>query len=152
MKAYVTRNDCCSRLPVPDRKLLGVSHPYNNQALVGVGTGSQIQIDELARGNPNGLDEHRTGAVYGISIGPNPGHHRVRRKGSNRRGTILVATFKIISDNCNEQARARSFRQTLPLAWLVAKLADVRPKLLLLLLFRPNSIHSTGQIRPIQSG
>jgi Domain of Unknown Function (DUF1080)/GMC oxidoreductase len=67
------------RLPVPDRNLPGVSYPYNNQAFVGVDTGFEIQIDELARGNPDGLDEHRTGAVYGIPIGPNPGQQDYRR-------------------------------------------------------------------------
>ncbi len=36
-------------------------------------TGFEIQIDELARGNPDGLDEHRTGAIYGIPIGRSPG-------------------------------------------------------------------------------
>jgi hypothetical protein len=36
------------RLPVPDRNLPGVSHPYNNQAFVAVDTGFEIQIDEPA--------------------------------------------------------------------------------------------------------
>jgi choline dehydrogenase-like flavoprotein len=67
------------RLPVPDRNLPGVSYPYNNQAFVGVDTGFEIQIDELARGNPDGLDEHRTGAVYGIPTGRNPGQQDYRR-------------------------------------------------------------------------
>jgi 3-keto-disaccharide hydrolase/GMC oxidoreductase len=67
------------RLAVPDRNLLGVSFFYNNQAFVGVDTGFEIQIDELARGNPHGLDEHRTGAVYGIPIGQNPGQQEYRR-------------------------------------------------------------------------
>src|SRR6184192_4032997 len=67
------------RLPVPDRNLPGVSFPYNNQAFIGVDTGFEVQIDELARGNPDGLDEHRTGAVYGILIGPNPGQQDYRR-------------------------------------------------------------------------
>lgn len=66
-------------LPVPDRNIPGVSYPYNNQAFVGVDTGFEIQIDELARGTPNGLDEHRTGAVYGIPIGANPGQQDYRR-------------------------------------------------------------------------
>lgn len=67
------------RLPVPDRNLPGVSYPYNNQAFVGVDTGFEIQIDELAHGTPNGLDKHRTGAVYGIPIGANPGEQDYRR-------------------------------------------------------------------------
>ena len=67
------------RLPVPDRNVPGVLHPYDNQAFVGVDTGFEIQIDELARGNPDGLDEHRTGAIYAIPIGPNPGQQNYRR-------------------------------------------------------------------------
>ncbi|HEY6970740.1 MAG TPA: family 16 glycoside hydrolase [Candidatus Angelobacter sp.] len=64
------------QLPVPDRA--GVPHYYNNKAFVGVDTGFEVQIDELARGNPqqgtpDGLDEHRTGAIYNIPIGPNEG-------------------------------------------------------------------------------
>jgi hypothetical protein len=66
------------QLPVPDRNRPGISYPYSNQAYVGVDTGFEIQIDELARGNPqqgtpDGLDEHRTGAIYNIPIGPNDG-------------------------------------------------------------------------------
>ena len=57
-----------------------MSYPYNNQAFIGVDTGFEIQIDELARGNPDALDEHRTGAVYGIPIGPNPGQQDYRRR------------------------------------------------------------------------
>jgi choline dehydrogenase-like flavoprotein len=67
------------RLPVPDRNVPGVSFPYNNQAFVAVDTGFEIQIDELARGNPDGLDEHRTGAIYGIPIGQNAGQQDYRR-------------------------------------------------------------------------
>ena len=67
------------RLPVPDRNLPGVSHPYNNQAFVAVDTGFEVQIDELARGNPDGLDEHRTGAIYGMPIGRNPGQQDYQR-------------------------------------------------------------------------
>jgi hypothetical protein len=64
---------------VPDRNLPGVSHPYNNQAFVAVDTGFEVQIDELARGTPDGLDEHRTGAIYGLPIGRNPGQQDYRR-------------------------------------------------------------------------
>lgn len=67
------------RLPVPDRNLPGVSHPYNNQAFVAGDTGFEVQIDELARGNPDGLDEHRTGAIYGMPIGRNPGEQDYQR-------------------------------------------------------------------------
>jgi 3-keto-disaccharide hydrolase len=37
-----------------------------------VRTGFEVQIDEQARGNPLGLDEHRTGAIYGIPVVPGP--------------------------------------------------------------------------------
>lgn len=67
------------RLPVPDRNTPGISYPYQNQAYVAVDTGFEVQIDELARGNPDGLDQHRTGAIYGIPIGLNPGQQDYRR-------------------------------------------------------------------------
>jgi choline dehydrogenase-like flavoprotein len=44
------------RFPNPDGK------GYNNTAYVGVNFGFEVQIDELAR--PDGLDIHRTGAIY----------------------------------------------------------------------------------------
>lgn len=44
------------RFPNPDSK------GYNNTAYVAVHFGFEVQIDELAR--PNGLDIHRTGAIY----------------------------------------------------------------------------------------
>ncbi|MDQ3693311.1 MAG: DUF1080 domain-containing protein [Chloroflexota bacterium] len=55
------------RLPVPDPANPGTSHPYQNQAWVAVHTGFEVQIDEEAR--PNGLDKHRTGAIYDIPTG-----------------------------------------------------------------------------------
>lgn len=47
-----------------------------NRAWIAAFTGFEIQIDELARGNPekgepDGLDKHRTGAVYGVPAGQN---------------------------------------------------------------------------------
>ena len=66
------------QLPVPDRNNPAITYHYNNKAFVGVDTGFEVQIDELARGNPqqgipDGLDQHRTGAVYNIPLGPNEG-------------------------------------------------------------------------------
>jgi choline dehydrogenase-like flavoprotein len=77
------------QLPVPDRKNPAVSYHYNNQAFVGVDTGFEVQIDELARGNPqqgtpDGLDEHRTGAIYNIPIGFKEGQQAYVR------GTALI--------------------------------------------------------------
>ena len=57
------------RLPVPDRYDPSILFPYNNQALVGVDTGFEVQIDETAR--PDGADKHRTGAIYNIPTEPN---------------------------------------------------------------------------------
>jgi len=55
----------------PLRLRNGVVVPYDNKAFVGVDTGFEVQIDELARGNrlkgePDGMDKKRTGAVYDI--------------------------------------------------------------------------------------
>ena len=66
------------QLPVPDRNRPGVANRYNNQAFVAVDTGFEVQIDELARGNPqqgipDRLDEHRTAAIYNIPVGPHEG-------------------------------------------------------------------------------
>ncbi|MXM68676.1 DUF1080 domain-containing protein [Streptomyces sp. HUCO-GS316] len=51
---------------VPDRNDPTRLIPYNNQHWVAVDTGFEIQIDETA--SPDGQDQHRTGAVYGIPI------------------------------------------------------------------------------------
>jgi len=64
------------RVPDPANPAIGVV--YDNKAFVAVDTGFEVQIDDQARGDatrgiPDGLDEHRTGAVYGIPIGPNVG-------------------------------------------------------------------------------
>jgi len=56
------------RLPVPDRFDPSILFPYNNQAWVGVDTGFEVQIDEIAR--PDGADKHRTGAIYNIPTAP----------------------------------------------------------------------------------
>jgi hypothetical protein len=68
--------------PVPDRKNPSISYPYHNQSYVGVDTGFEVQIDELAR--PDDHNEHRTGAIYNIPIGPGAGHQIYQR------GPVLV--------------------------------------------------------------
>ncbi len=78
------------RRPVPDRNNPAVSHAYDNQAWVGVDTGFEVQIDEQAKGDPqkgipDGLDKHRTGAIYNIDIG------MAVATQSYRRGPALVA-------------------------------------------------------------
>jgi hypothetical protein len=72
------------RRRVPDRNNPNVSYIYDNTAFVAVDTGFEIQIDEEARGNsnlgtPDGLDEHRTGAVYAIPIGTGSGQQKYQR-------------------------------------------------------------------------
>jgi choline dehydrogenase-like flavoprotein len=62
------------RQRVPDRNDPAKSYDYANKAFVGVDTGFEVQIDDLARGNPqsgipDGLDESRTGAIYHVPIG-----------------------------------------------------------------------------------
>jgi choline dehydrogenase-like flavoprotein len=71
------------RRRVPDRANPAVSYAYANQAWVGVDTGFEIQIDELAR--PDGADMHRTGAIYAVPVGPGPGQQDYQR------GPILQA-------------------------------------------------------------
>lgn len=72
------------RRPVPDRNNPAVRHAYLNQAWVGVDTGFEVQIDERAKGDPqrgipDGLDTHRTGAIYNIDIGPTAGMQAYHR-------------------------------------------------------------------------
>lgn len=71
------------RRRVPDRNDPNISYVYDNQAWVAVDTGFEIQIDEIAR--PNNLDQHRTGAIYNIPIGPAAGQQTYQR------GPILQA-------------------------------------------------------------
>jgi hypothetical protein len=69
------------RRPVPDNSDPNRFHVYDNQAFVAVDTGFEIQIDELARGNPlkgtpDGAAEHRTGAIYDVPCGPGAGEQQ----------------------------------------------------------------------------
>jgi choline dehydrogenase-like flavoprotein len=57
----------------------GQSKPYRNKAWVAVRTGFEVQIDERAGGNPGGLDQHRTGAIYGVPLGAGNGRQLYRR-------------------------------------------------------------------------
>ena len=63
---------------VPDPANPANSFVYANKAFVAVDTGFEVQIDDQARGDPargipDGLDQHRTGAIYGIPIGAGAG-------------------------------------------------------------------------------
>jgi uncharacterized membrane protein len=65
--------------PVPDRADPETSYAYDKQQWVAVDTGFEVQIDELARGGDAERDEHRTGAIYDIPIGPEPGQQHYLR-------------------------------------------------------------------------
>lgn len=65
------------RRRVPDRSDPTKSYVYDNKAYVGVDTGFEVQIDEEAR--PDGAALHRTGAIYGIPVGPGPGQQAYTR-------------------------------------------------------------------------
>lgn len=91
------------RQPVPDRNDPNVSYPYDNQAWVAVTTGFEVQIDELARGDPrrgspDGRDEHRTGAIYGIPLGEGVGLQAYRRGPALKAGEWNNCEIKAIGD------------------------------------------------------
>jgi uncharacterized membrane protein len=73
--------------PVPDRDDPSVAHQYDKQQWVPVTTGFEVQIDELARGSDEARDEHRTGAIYDIPLGPEPGHQQYARQPALTPGT-----------------------------------------------------------------
>ena len=87
------------RLPVPDRKNPHISYPYDNQAWVPVTTGFEVQIDELARGNPDGLDIHRTGAIYGAPLGAHAGQQAYRRGPILQTGEWINCEIKVVGDS-----------------------------------------------------
>jgi choline dehydrogenase-like flavoprotein len=69
--------------PVPRRDGSG-SDIYNDLTFVAVDTGFEIQIDELA--SPDGLDKHRTGAIYNIPT--TPGWIQQDFRGRNRQAKL----------------------------------------------------------------
>ena len=76
--------------PVPRRDGTG-SDVYNDLPFVAVDTGFEIQIDELALGNrdkgePDGLDKKRTGAIYDIPT--TPGWIQQDFRGRNRQAKL----------------------------------------------------------------
>lgn len=92
------------RLPVPDRNQPNISHPYHNQAWVAVDTGFEVQIDERARGDaskgiPDGRDEHRTGAIYGIPLGQRGGEQVYRRGPVLKAGEWCDYEIKVVGDS-----------------------------------------------------
>jgi choline dehydrogenase-like flavoprotein len=92
------------RQPVPDRNDSKVSYPYDNQAWVAVNTGFEVQIDEVARGNasqniPDGLNEHRTGAIYGIPLGQHAGAQAYHRGPILRPGVWYTYEIKVMGDS-----------------------------------------------------
>jgi 3-keto-disaccharide hydrolase/GMC oxidoreductase len=87
------------RLPVPDRNNPHIAYPYDNQAWVPVTTGFEVQIDELARGNPDGLDLHHTGAIYGIPVGVDTGQQSYQRGPILKAGEWNNAEIKVVGDS-----------------------------------------------------
>ncbi|MDP8931640.1 MAG: DUF1080 domain-containing protein [Actinomycetota bacterium] len=70
---------------VPDPSDPATSHVYDNKAWVAVDTGFEVQIDETAAGDPaagipDGLDQHRTGAIYAVPVGTSAGQQDYTRQ------------------------------------------------------------------------
>jgi hypothetical protein len=76
-----------------------ISYPYDNQAWVPVTTGFEVQIDELARGNPDGLNMHRTGAIYGIPVGSAAGQQSYQRGPILKTGEWNNVEIKVVGDS-----------------------------------------------------
>jgi hypothetical protein len=105
------------RQPVPDRVEPAVGHQYDKQQWVAVNTGFEVQIDEFARGSDEERDEHRTGAIYDIPLGPEPGQQQYQRQpaltpGSWHQFEIVVRadTYRVALDG----AQVTAFRNTDP--------------------------------------
>ena len=96
------------RRPVPDRNDPNRTHAYDNPAYVPVDTGFEIQIDELARGNPlkgtmDGAEEHRPGpSTMSRRVRPPDSSDVRERLGSN------PARGMTISSRCGEKSTARN--------------------------------------------
>jgi choline dehydrogenase-like flavoprotein len=91
------------RQSVPVRNDPSVSYPYGNQAWVAVTTGFEAQIDEFARGDalrglPDGLEEHRTGAIYGLPLGEGVGRQDYRRGPALKAGEWNNCEIKVVGD------------------------------------------------------
>jgi choline dehydrogenase-like flavoprotein len=75
-----------------------------NPARDAVRTGFEVQIDELARGDPqsgipDGLEEHRTGAIYDIPTGSVPGRQAYRRGPALAPGQWYNVEIKVEGDS-----------------------------------------------------
>jgi len=73
--------------PVPDRGDPATAYPYEKPQWVAVDTGFEVQIDELGRGGDEERDEHRTGAIYDVPVGPEPGQQQYARRSALEPGT-----------------------------------------------------------------
>ena len=82
----------------PELPLPGQSEPYINKAWVAVHTGFEVQIDERARGNQDGLDQHRTGAIYGEPLGAGNGRQLYRRGPELVPGTWTELEIEVSSE------------------------------------------------------
>lgn len=99
-------------LPVPDRADPGRTHVYDNPAFVAVDTGFEVQIDELARGNPrrgtaDGDDCHRTGAIYDIPLGVQPGRQQYTRGPALQEGAWNEYLIEVRDDMYQVQLNGR---------------------------------------------
>jgi hypothetical protein len=56
---------------------LDIPNFLNNRAEIATRTGFEVQIDE--RAGPDGLDKHRTGAIYDVEVGAQPGQQAYQR-------------------------------------------------------------------------
>ena len=84
-------------LPVPDRSDPETQYPYVNQAYVAVDTGFEVQIDEEARGQPDGLMQHHTGAIYGIAaFGTAPGQQNYHNTQKLKAGRWNQLEIKVL--------------------------------------------------------
>jgi hypothetical protein len=102
------------RQPLPD-SLLAASDAVSllpnradyatNGAWIGVDTGFEVQIDELAAGDVPDQDLHRTGAIYDIPIGSAPGEQVYQRGSELQPGewhdlevTVVGQTYTVLLD------------------------------------------------------
>lgn len=111
-------------LPVPDRSDPEIHYPYVNQAYVAVDTGFEVQIDEEARGQPDGLMQHHTGAIYGIAgFGTAPGqqnYHNTQRLQAGRWSQLEIKvlgqryTVFLNGEACTDFVNGDQFRGQAP--------------------------------------
>ena len=78
--------------PASPQKLIA----YDNKAWVGVDTGFEVQIDEIAR--PDNMDKHRTGAIYNIETGFGAGKQTYKKPPTLSPGTWTEWEIAVAGD------------------------------------------------------